>query len=227
MSEQLHSFFLSSSYRKFKAAEAQRSSRQCHVCSIRCEVPWETRINMFSEKSSTSLSQKPSQKKTRPQGLPSPALCCACGLCIMLAGINITLVGAFAFGTFLPMNNPPIIIGPILLVVAFTFFGACCICSRRPPAHGARKSKPGSNIGLIKPGNTAFEIETSEHTVQDTTAVQLSPTNSPVSSRKSTPVHENSKTCKLFTMDGNGPVAKYTAGGESIQLNLPRDLMTS
>ncbi|KAM9128806.1 transmembrane protein 275 [Pangshura tecta] len=182
---------------------------------------------MFSEKSSNSLSQKPSQKKTRPQGLPSPALCCACGLCIMLAGINITLVGAFAFGTFLPVNNPPIIIGPILLVVAFTFFGACCICSRRPPAHGARKSKPGSNIGLIKPGNTAFEIETSEHTVQDTTAVQLSPTNSPVSSRKSTPVHENSKTCKLFTMDGNGPAAKYTAGGESIQLNLPRDLMTS
>uniref|UniRef100_A0A8C0GZX4 Transmembrane protein 275 n=1 Tax=Chelonoidis abingdonii TaxID=106734 RepID=A0A8C0GZX4_CHEAB len=162
-----------------------------------------------------------------PLGLPSPALCCACGLCIMLAGINITLVGAFAFGTFLPMNNPPIIIGPILLVVAFTFFGACCICSRRPPAHGARKSKPGSNIGLIKLGNTAFEIETSEHTMQDTTAVQLSPTNSPVSSRKSTPIHENSKTCKLFTMDGNGPAAKYTAGGESIQLNLPRDLMTS
>ncbi|XP_059583786.1 transmembrane protein 275 [Alligator mississippiensis] len=182
---------------------------------------------MFGEKSSTSLPKKPSQKKTRPQGLPSPALCCACGLCIMLAGINITLVGAFAFGTFLPVNNPPIIIGPILLVVAFTFFGACCICSRRPPAHGARKSKPGSNMGLIKPGSTAFEIETSEHTVQDTTAVQLSPTSSPVSSKKSTPVHETSKTCKLFTMEGNGPAAKYTAGGDSIQLNLPRDLVTS
>uniref|UniRef100_A0A8C5IY41 Transmembrane protein 275 n=1 Tax=Junco hyemalis TaxID=40217 RepID=A0A8C5IY41_JUNHY len=182
---------------------------------------------MFSEKSSASLPQKPTQKKTRPQGLPSPALCCACGLCIMLAGINITLVGAFAFGTFLPVNNPPIIIGPILLVVAFTFFGACCICSRRPPAHGARKSKPGSNIGLIKPGNTAFEIETSEHTVQDTTAVQLSPTNSPISSKKSTPVHENAKACKLFTMEGNGPVAKYSTGGEAIQLNLPRDLATS
>ncbi|XP_043941777.1 transmembrane protein 275 [Protopterus annectens] len=181
---------------------------------------------MFTEKSNSSTSQKPSQKKTRPQGLPSPALCCACGLCIMLAGINITLVGAFAFGTFLPMNNPPIIIGPILLVVAFTFFGACCICSRRP-APGSRKFKPGSNIGIIKTGNTAFEIETSEHTVQDTTAVQLSPTNSPVSSRKSSPVHENSKTCKLFTMEGNGPAAKYTAGGETIQLNLPVDLNTS
>ncbi|XP_014794409.1 PREDICTED: uncharacterized protein LOC106886192 isoform X2 [Calidris pugnax] len=194
---------------------------------MKTEVTSETHLNMFSEKSSASLSQKPIQKKTRPQGLPSPALCCACGLCIMLAGINITLVGAFAFGTFLPMNNPPIIIGPILLVVAFTFFGACCICSRRPPAHGARKSKPGSNIGLIKPGNTAFEIETSEHTVQDTTAVQLSPTNSPISSKKSTPVHENAKTCKLFTMEGNGPVAKYSTGGEAIQLNLPRDLAAS
>ncbi|XP_048395600.1 transmembrane protein 275 [Stegostoma tigrinum] len=182
---------------------------------------------MFTEKTNTTVPQKPGQKKTRPQGLPSPALCCACGLCIMLAGINITLVGAFAFGTFLPVNNPPIIIGPILLVVAFAFFAACCICSRRPPAHGQRKSKPGSNIGIIKPGHATFEIETSEHTVQDTTAVQLSPTNSPVSSKKSTPVHENSKTCKLFTMDANNPGAKYTAGAEAIQLNLPRDLGSS
>ncbi|XP_055497531.1 transmembrane protein 275 [Leucoraja erinacea] len=182
---------------------------------------------MFTDKNSTTVPQKPGQKKTRPQGLPSPALCCACGLCIMLAGINITLVGAFAFGTFLPVNNPPIIIGPILLVVAFTFFAACCICSRRPPAHGQRKSKPGSNIGIIKPGHATFEIETSEHTVQDTTAVQLSPTNSPVSSKKSTPVHENAKTCKLFTMDGDNPGAKYTPGTEAIQLNLPQDLDAS
>lgn len=177
---------------------------------------------MFTKRSKSSLGQKPAQKKTRPHGLPSPALCCACGLCIMLAGINITLVGAFAFGTFLPVNNPPIIIGPILLVVAFAFFGACCICSRRPPAHGARKCKPGSNIGFIKPGNTAFEIETSEHTVQDTTAVQLSPTNSPESS----PAHEAPKTCKLFTMECNGPAAKFSAGGDSVQLNLPRDPVT-
>ncbi|KAM4721705.1 transmembrane protein 275 [Rhinophrynus dorsalis] len=181
---------------------------------------------MFTDKSNSSLAQKPVHKKTRPHGLPSPALCCACGLCIMLAGINITLVGAFAFGDLVPMKNPSIVIGPILLLVAFTFFGACCICSRRPPAHGNRKSKPGSNIGFIKPGNAAFEIETSEHTVQDTTAVQLSPTNSPVSSRKSSPVYENSKMCKLFTMEGNGPAAKFTAGGESIQLNLPRDPVT-
>lgn len=198
-----------------------------YVCSVKSRTALKTVCIMFGEKSNTALAQKPSKKKTRPQGLPSPALCCACGLCIMLAGINITLVGAFAFGTFLPVSNPSIVIGPILLVVAFTFFGACCICSRRPPAHGARKSKPGANIGLIKPGNTAFEIETSEHTVQDTTAVQLSPTNSPISSKKSTPIHENSKTCKLFTMDSNGPAAKYTAGGESIQLNLPRDIATS
>lgn len=59
------------------------------------------------------------------------------------------------------------------------------------------------------------------------TAVQLSPTNSPISSKKSTPVHENAKACKLFTMEGNGPVAKYTPGGEAIQLNLPRDLAAS
>ncbi|TNN27278.1 hypothetical protein EYF80_062578 [Liparis tanakae] len=44
----------------------------------------------------------------------------------MPAGINITLVGAFAFGTFIPNGNPPIIFGPLLLLVALAFFAACC-----------------------------------------------------------------------------------------------------
>ncbi|KAJ8418598.1 hypothetical protein AAFF_G00000970 [Aldrovandia affinis] len=187
---------------------------------------------MFTEKSSsTSVPKKApkKRKKTRPQGLPSPALCCACGLCIMLAGINITLVGAFAFGTFLPRSNPPIIIGPILLLVAFAFFGACCVCSRRPPAQGSRKPKGGGNLGLTRAGGATFEIETSEHTLQDTTAMQLSPTNSPGSSRKSSPSHDvnaPSRTCKLFTTEANGPASacySATAGGEAVQLNLPRE----
>lgn len=121
----------------------------------------------------------------RHQSLPSPALCCACGLCIMLAGINITLVGAFAFGTFIPTGNPPIIIGPLLLLIALAFFTACCVGSRRPPASMARSAKGGEKWGLIRMGTAAFEMETSEHTLQDTTAVQLSPTNSPTSSHKS------------------------------------------
>lgn len=181
--------------------------------------------------SSTSVPKKAPKKKTRPQGLPSPALCCACGLCIMLAGINITLVGAFAFGTFLPRRNPPIVIGPVLLLVAFAFFGACCVCSRRPPAQCSRKAKGGGNLGLIRTGGTAFEIETSEHTLQDTTAVQLSPTNSPGSSCRSSPCYEAhgaASTCRLFTMDANSPVsacytASFSSTGEAVQLNLPRD----
>uniref|UniRef100_UPI0037E72EFA transmembrane protein 275-like n=1 Tax=Semicossyphus pulcher TaxID=241346 RepID=UPI0037E72EFA len=124
--------------------------------------------------------------KPRQKSLPSPALCCACGLCIMLAGINITLVGAFAFGTFIPTGNPPIIIGPLLLLIALAFFTACCVTSRRPPTHtGARKAKGGEKWGLMQMGTAAFEMETSEHTLQDTTAIQLSPTNSPTSSHKS------------------------------------------
>lgn len=123
------------------------------------------------------------------QSLPSPALCCACGLCIMLAGINITLVGAFAFGTFMPTGNPPIIIGPLLLLIALAFFTACCVVSRRPPAHMARKAKGGEKWGLMRMGTAAFEMETSEHTLQDTTAVQLSPTSSPSSSHKSSSSH--------------------------------------
>ncbi|KAK9519038.1 hypothetical protein VZT92_021793 [Zoarces viviparus] len=127
----------------------------------------------------------PKQRGPRHQSLPSPALCCACGLCIMLAGINITLVGAFAFGTFIPTGNPPIVIGPLLLLVALAFFTACCVVSRRPPAHVARRPNGGEKWGLMRMGTAAFEMETSDQMMQDTTAVQLSPT----SSRKSSSGH--------------------------------------
>ncbi|XP_071773739.2 transmembrane protein 275-like [Centroberyx gerrardi] len=145
-----------------------------------------------TSKPSAPQKKAPQRRALRPQSLPSPALCCACGLCILLAGINITLVGAFAFGTFVPTGNPPIIIGPLLLLVALAFFTACCVFSRRPPAHAARKAKGGESWGLMRMGAAAFEMETSEHTLQDTTAVQLSPTNSPSSSHKSSSSREDS-----------------------------------
>lgn len=146
---------------------------------------------VLTEKTSRPCAPKnvPKQRPLRHQSLPSPALCCACGLCIMLAGINITLVGAFAFGTFIPTGNPPIIIGPLLLLIALAFFTACCVVSRRPPAHMPRKAKGGEKWGLMRMGTAAFEMETSEHTLQDTTAVQLSPTNSHSSSQKSSSSH--------------------------------------
>ncbi|KAM9719525.1 transmembrane protein 275 [Menidia menidia] len=203
----------------------------------------------------TSVPKKEPQmkkKKSRPYGLPSPALCCACGLCVMLAGLNITLVGAFAFSSLVPSANPPIIIGPVLLLVAFSFFGACCVCSRLPPPHSSRGSKVGGRgMGLMGhgglPGGAAFEIETSEHTLQDTTAVQLSPTSSPGSSRASSPDIEAPDatlpgTCKIFTMEANGPSGgpsggpsvgpsggpgtaaySFSPAGEEVRLNLPRD----
>ncbi|KAJ3594409.1 hypothetical protein NHX12_003716 [Muraenolepis orangiensis] len=193
------------------------------------------------KKGSTAAARK--RRTSRPHGLPSPALCCACGLCIMLAGMNITLVGAFAFSTLLPSANPPIIIGPILLLVAFSFFGACCVCSRLPPAQGSLRAKAGGGrgAGLMGPGGlaggAAFEIETSEHTLQDTTAVQLSPTPSPGSSRASSPAEgEGPADCKVFTTEADGgpsssatatAVAFYTAaaatGGGEVRLNLPRE----
>ncbi|XP_029285886.1 transmembrane protein 275-like [Cottoperca gobio] len=146
---------------------------------------------VLPEKTSRPCAPKkvPKQRALPHQSLPSPALCCACGLCIMLAGINITLVGAFAFRTLIPTSNPPIIIGPLLLLIALAFFAACCVVSRRPPAHMARKAKGGEKWGLMRMGTAAFEMETSEHTLQDTTAVQLSPTNSPTSSHKSSSSH--------------------------------------
>lgn len=129
------------------------------------------------------------KRSMRPHSHPSPALCCACGLCIMLAGINITLVGAFGFAKMLPSNNPPIIIGPLLLLVALSFFGVCCMISRRPSAHSSHTNTRPDHWGLMKMGGTAFEMETSEHTLQDTTAIQLSPTNSICSSHHSSPTH--------------------------------------
>lgn len=185
--------------------------------------------------------QTGTRRKARPPGLPSPALCCACGLCIMLAGLNITLVGAFAFSTLVPSANPPIIIGPILLLVAFCFFGACCVCSRLPPPHSSHRSKAGvRGAGLMGRGRLAggatFEIETSEHTLQDTTAVQLSPTSSPGSSQVSSPEREAPAgapagappgSCRLFTMmDSNGTPsvsALYSASGGEVSLDLPRE----
>lgn len=157
------------------------------------------------EKASRPSAPKKVAKKRalRHQSLPSPALCCACGLCIMLAGINITLVGAFAFGTFIPTGNPPIIIGPLLLLIALAFFTACCVVSRRPPARMACAAKGGEKWGLMRLETAAFEMETSEHTLQDTTGVQLSPTNSPTSSHKSSPGHGGDTTAPGW-QDGAG-----------------------
>ncbi|TST47719.1 hypothetical protein Baya_12562 [Bagarius yarrelli] len=186
--------------------------------------------------------QVPHKRKYRPHGLPSPALCCACGLCIMLAGINITLVGAFAFTTLMPSGNPPIIIGPILLLVAFTFFAACCVCSRMPPSYSSRRTKSGNTF--LRHHGAAFEIETSEHTVQDTTAIQLSPNNSPSLSRSSdsdgdaninsganinanTNANPPAPDYSLFTMETNrsdsGSVvfSTKTGSGEAVRLTLP------
>lgn len=204
--------------------------------------------------SAETTTAAPKRRTSRPHGMPSPALCCACGLCIMLAGMNITLVGAFAFSTLLPSANPLIIIGPILLLVAFSFFGACCVCSRLPPAQGSLRAKVagGRGVGLMGPGGLAgaatFEIETSEHTLQDTTAVQLSPTPSPGSSRASSPAEgggeaEGPADCKVFTTDADGgpssnaspsaaaaiysagvtAAAAAAAGGGEVRLNLPRE----
>ncbi|XP_060796575.1 transmembrane protein 275-like [Neoarius graeffei] len=131
-------------------------------------------------------------KKTRslrPYSHPSPSLCCACGLCIMLAGINITLVGAFGFAKLLPANNPPIIIGPLLLLVALSFFGVCCMFSRQPSASSSHANGRPDHWGLMRMGGAAFEMETSEPTLQDTTAIQLSPTNTLCSSHHSSSTH--------------------------------------
>lgn len=158
----------------------------------------------------------PGRSRSLLRGLPSPALCCACGLCVLLAGLNVTLVGAFA--AFLPGHNVPLVVGPALLVLALGFFAACCVCSRRGPVPRARSSATAGQGGG-RPGTVALEMESSERTAQDTTAVQLSPAASAASSGRSSPGPG------LFALDPPEPAtgAPYLLRMEGTQPNFPRD----
>lgn len=174
-----------------------------------------------AKKSSTTLAPAPpGRSRSLLRGLPSPALCCACGLCVLLAGLNVTLVGAFA--AFLPGHNVPLVVGPALLVLALGFFAACCVCSRRGPVPRPGSSAPVGQGGG-RPGTVALEMESSERTAQDTTAVQLSPAASAASSGRSSPVPG------LFALDPPAPAtaASYLPRTEGTQLSFPRDLAPS
>uniref|UniRef100_A0A8C7EV83 Transmembrane protein 275 n=1 Tax=Neovison vison TaxID=452646 RepID=A0A8C7EV83_NEOVI len=150
----------------------------------------------------------------RLPGLPSPALLCACGLCVLLAGVNVTLVGALA--SFPPRSNAPLVVGPALLALALGCFAACCVCSRRGPALRPRSAATsGSGRGGGGGGPVALEMESSERTAQDTTAVQLSPAASAASSGRSSP--------GPFALDAPAPAAIYAPRTEVVQLNLPRE----
>ncbi|XP_027425255.1 transmembrane protein 275 [Zalophus californianus] len=166
------------------------------------------------EKSRGPAARAPaSRARGRLPGLPSPALFCACGLCVLLAGVNVTLVGAFA--SFPPRSNAPLVVGPALLALALGCFAACCACSRRGPAPGPRSAAawgPGRGGGG---GPVALEMESSERTAQDTTAVQLSPAASAASSGRSSP--------GPFALDAPAPAAVYVPRSEGVQLNLPRE----
>ncbi|XP_037356626.1 transmembrane protein 275 [Talpa occidentalis] len=159
-----------------------------------------------------------SRSRSRLARLPSPALLCACGLCVLLAGVNVTLVGAFA--AFLPGHNAPLVVGPALLALALGLFAACCVCSRRGPARRARSaasSGPGPGGGGAGP--VALEMESSERTAQDTTAVQLSPAASAASSGRSSP----GPGAGPFALDAPEPAAACAPRTEGVQLVLPRE----
>lgn len=146
--------------------------------------------------------------------LRSPALCCACGLCVLLVGVNVTLVGAFA--SFPPRHYAPLVVGPALLGVALGFFAACCACSRRGPRarpHSGAAKGPGR--GGSGAGPVALEMESSERTAQDTTAIQLSPAASSASSGRSSP--------GPFALEASAPAVAYTPRTNGDRLNLPRE----
>uniref|UniRef100_A0A4W2DC38 Uncharacterized protein n=1 Tax=Bos indicus x Bos taurus TaxID=30522 RepID=A0A4W2DC38_BOBOX len=151
-------------------------------------------------------------------GPASPALFCACGLCLLLAGVNVTLVGAFA--SFVPGHNAPLVVGPTLLVLALGFFAACCVCSRRrgraPRSRSAGAGSSGQGGGG---GRVALEMESSERTAQDTTAVQLSPAASDASSGRSSPGPGPGP----FALDAPAPAAVSAPRADGVRLDLPRE----
>ncbi|XP_032732936.1 transmembrane protein 275 [Lontra canadensis] len=167
------------------------------------------------EKSRAPAARPPAGRAPgRLPGLPSPALLCACGLCVLLAGVNVTLVGALA--SFPHQSNAPLVVGPALLALALGCFAACCVCSRRGPALRPRSAATsGSGRGGGGGGPVALEMESSERTAQDTTAVQLSPAASAASSGGSSP--------GPFALDAPAPAAVYAPRTEGVQLNLPRE----
>ncbi|XP_025144593.1 transmembrane protein 275 [Bubalus bubalis] len=152
----------------------------------------------------------------RLPGPASQALLCACGLCLLLAGVNVTLVGAFA--SFLPGHNAPLVVGPALLVLALGFFAACCVCSRRRGRAPRSRSAGAGSSGQGGGGRVALEMESSERTAQDTTAVQLSPAASDASSGRSSPGPGP------FALDAPAPAAVYAPrADDGVRLDLPRE----
>ncbi|XP_072629967.1 transmembrane protein 275 [Canis lupus baileyi] len=119
----------------------------------------------------------PAQRARGPRrGLPSPALFCACGLCVLLAGLNRTLAGALASPP--PRGSAPLVVGPALLALALGCFAACCACSRRGPAPPARSAAAPGGGG----GRWRWRAASAP---RRTTAVQLSPAASAASSPSS------------------------------------------
>lgn len=167
-------------------------------------------------KSGGSSAQAPAGARGWLPELRSPALCCACGLCVLLAGVNVTLVGAFA--SFPPKHYAPLVVGPALLAVALGLFAACCACSRRGPGTRPRSAAAkGPGRGGNGAGQVALEMESSERTAQDTTAIQLSPAASSASSGRS------SSGPGPFALDASAPAAAYTPRTNRDRLNLPRE----
>ncbi|XP_054993324.1 transmembrane protein 275 [Sorex araneus] len=138
--------------------------------------------------------------------LPSQALCCACGLCALLAGVNVTLAGTFF--SLLPGLNASLVVGPSLMVLGLGFFAACCACSLRGSAAHARRGA----------GPVALELESSERTAQDTTAVPLSPAASAASSGHSSP--------GPFALDVPAPAAACAPRAPGPPRDLPREPRT-
>lgn len=148
---------------------------------------------------------------------PSQAACCACGVCVLLAGVNVTLAGVFF--SFLPGLSAALVVGPSLVVVAVAFF--CCVCTHRGSSrmHARRGAAAGRSGG--RAGTVALEMESCDRTAQDTTAVQFSPAVSTASSGSSSagPLSVDGP----FSLDVPTPAAACEPRAPELPRDLPRE----
>lgn len=148
--------------------------------------------------------EKPGVPKAKASCLTPRILCCAFGLCVLLAGVNLTLAGTF--WPYLPGLSASLVVGPSMVMVALGFLTGWCLCNQNSARRrAAADADQGGSSGPV-----ALELESPERTVQDTMALQLSPASSP----------------SPFILDVPAPAQGFAPSAPGPPLHLPQEQRT-
>ncbi|XP_049631049.1 transmembrane protein 275 [Suncus etruscus] len=151
--------------------------------------------------------EKPGVPAAKASCLTPRVLCCAFGLCVLVAGVNLTLAGTF--WPFLPGLSASLVVGPSMVMVSLGFLTGWCLCNQNSAARrrAAAEADQGGSSGPV-----ALELESPERTAtaQDTMALQLSPASSP----------------SPFILDVPAPAQGFAPSAPGPPLHLPQEQRT-